>query len=310
MLQKSPDLFESVGETIIVGSQGLDTKLEDWEKLFVYAESIAPDLLSLQELLEEKRVVSMLGLVIDDQTIANIKITTNFANQFISDLPQISPALLQALGFGERQHYIVIQQNNYELRPTGGYIGSFAEFWLENGALKDFHIDAIGVPNGQIKGYVQEPEPIRKYLHQGQTPGWSLRDSNWDPDFPESVVAMEWFFYEGGISDIDGFVAINLLPVIDMVEALGSINLSDYDEVVTADNFYEVTQRESSFNFFAGSTQKRNYFNHLVEQLGFRLEQASLPELLSMSAAVIKNLEEKQILLQHNNEQLTQYLRR
>ena len=67
-----------------------------------------------------------------------------------------------------------------ELRPTGGFIGSYAIMTFDKGRLAEIVVNDVYTADGQLKGHVDPPEPIRKYLGEG---GWFLRDSNWDPDF-------------------------------------------------------------------------------------------------------------------------------
>jgi len=212
------------------------------------------------------------------------------ANEAILNLPTL-------LGFTTTRHYVVLFQNNMELRPTGGFLGSYAEIWMKEGKISDIRIQDIYVPDGQIKGYVKEPEPIKKYLFNEEHPGWRLRDSNWSPDFPEAVKAVNWFFKEGGLESIDGMVAINLLPIIHILKVTGDISLSDYGGlVISADSFYQEAQRHAEENFFPGSTQKGNFLSNVGKQLLYTLTSRAelMPRLLPI---LFTNFREKQIFI-------------
>ncbi len=201
------------------------------------------------------------------------------------------------LGLTTPRHYVVLFQNNMELRPTGGFLGSYAEMWMKEGKIADITIQDIYVPDGQIKGYVKEPEPIKKYLFNEEHPGWRLRDSNWSPDFPEAVKAINWFFKEGGLKSIDGMVAINLVPITDILTVTGNITLADYGGlVISTDSFYQEAQRHAEENFFPGSTQKGNFLSNVGKQLLYTLTSRTelIPQLLP---ALITNLREKHILM-------------
>jgi hypothetical protein len=168
--------------------------------------------------------------------------------------------LPQLLGMQGKRHYIVLLQNNMELRPTGGFMGSYADIWFEQGIMSSFQIQDIYVPDGQIKGYVKEPEAIRQYLFNDNHPGWRLRDANWNPDFPETVKTLSWFFQEGNVLPADGFIAINLIPLVDVLQVTGPLHLVDYPDVLlTHDTFYQEAQTHAETDFFPGSTQKRDF---------------------------------------------------
>ena len=61
--------------------------------------------------------------------------------------------------------------------------------------------------DGQLKGHVDPPAPMRDLLGQEH---WYLRDSNWDPDFKESAARAAWFYEKEGGVPVDGVIAINV----------------------------------------------------------------------------------------------------
>lgn len=210
------------------------------------------------------------------------------ADEVVTHLPYL-------LGMDSKRHYLVLFQNNMELRPTGGFMGSFGEIWLDKGKLS-LQIQDIYVPDGQIKGYVEEPGPIRKYLFNNNHPGWRLRDANWHPDFPKATEAISWFMGEGGLDPFDGYVAINLFLISDMLHVTGPMNLIDYDLTVSPDNFYLEAQKHAEMGFFPGSTQKGDFLRTVGFSLLTYIQQQ--PKLLAkMLPILIKQLEEKHLMV-------------
>lgn len=94
-----------------------------------------------------------------------------------------------------------------ELRSTGGFIGSFAVLSFENGKLYDMPIYDVYDADGQLKGHVEPPKPIKNILGEAN---WYLRDSNFDPDFPTSARRAEWFMKKTLNLDLDGTIAVNV----------------------------------------------------------------------------------------------------
>src|SRR3989344_6988876 len=57
----------------------------------------------------------------------------------------------------DNKTYIVLLQNNRELRPSGGFMGSYARFKVQGSGLKEFTVQDIYVPDGQIAGHIDPP---------------------------------------------------------------------------------------------------------------------------------------------------------
>ena len=112
--------------------------------------------------------------------------------------------------------YVVLLQNNTELRATGGFMGSYARLRFRNGTLQNTKFEDIYEPDGQLYGYVKPPAPLDLAFDHGS---WKLRDSNWDPDFRVSAPQIAWFFGQGG-EVVDGLVALNLTTVLKVLEVL------------------------------------------------------------------------------------------
>lgn len=228
------------------------------------------------------------------EKLDNHLLQITFLNSHAPDLIDTLPDLL---GMYEPKKYIVLLQNNMELRPTGGFMGSYAQIILDKGSLTQLIIQDIYEPDGQISGYVEEPEPIKQYLFAGDHPGWRLRDSNWDPDFPRASRVIEWFFNQGNIQDINGIIAVNLDLAYEIIRVLGPIYLSDYDLTIDADNFYQHAQFHAEHDFFPGSTQKRDFLGSIIRQIILITSQDPERISLDLMRVTLQQLNQNQILI-------------
>ncbi|MFZ5845527.1 MAG: DUF4012 domain-containing protein [Patescibacteria group bacterium] len=167
-------------------------------------------------------------------------------------------------GFREKQIYLVLLQNDAELRPTGGFIGSLALVTLEEGRVSDLNIQDVYAVDGQLKGHVDPPGPIREILGQEH---WYLRDSNWDPDFRESAARAAWFFEKETGIRVDGVIGINSRLIIELLKATGPLELADYNDRVSSENFFGKSLFYTQTDFFPGSTQKKDFLGSLASAL-------------------------------------------
>ena len=206
----------------------------------------------------------------------------------------ISGNLDDILGSKEKRTYLVLFQNNMELRPTGGFIGSFALVSFEEGRMTDINVQDVYSADGQLKGHVEPPGPIKQYLGEG---GWYLRDANWDSDFPSSANKIEWFLEKEINQKVDGVFAIDLEIVKELIKVTGPLYLSDYNKTIDYKNIYEVTQFAVEDNFFPGSRNKSNYLTALSRELINTLVKNENVNNLKIAKVFINGLEERHVQL-------------
>ncbi len=257
----------------------------------------------------------LMGRVLHNQPTPNLTQIEQNLSRAVKLLPPVPmvvavktmlPVLPVVLGEGGTKEYLVLLQNNMELRPTGGFLGSYARVKFEGGFLAKLAVEDIYTPDGQLPGYVEPPLPIKKHLNSN---GWFLRDSNWEADFTRSAPVIEWFFEHGKETAIDGMVAINLNVVRDMLAAVGPMYLPDYRETVTAENLFAKAQARSEVEFFPGSTQKKDFLGQVATLLFEAIKEARFKTQVKLGEAIYHNLETKQILVWIKDDRVRSGLR-
>jgi hypothetical protein len=112
------------------------------------------------------------------------------------------------------------------MRPTGGFIGSYALIDVKHGYLEKMEThdvyDLYGLGNTQI----DPPEDFKLF-----TGNWRFRDSNYSPDFSLSAKKAMWFLEaESGVS-VDTVIAINQGLLRDMLAITGPIQVGDFGKL-------------------------------------------------------------------------------
>ncbi len=205
-----------------------------------------------------------------------------------SDLPGL-------LGFDGPKRYLILFQNNNELRPTGGFIGSYAFLYLNEGKIEELNIDDIYNPDGQIDVRnirVTPPKPIGDFLIEDRM---YIRNANWDPDLPRSASAIKDLFFRLDGENIDGVLAVDLHLVKQLLEVTGPVYLATYNEDIGADNLYERTQHHSSYNYEEGSDQKRQFLTVLGSKLLETLFSLDQSKTLDFFGAINRSLRERHL---------------
>lgn len=138
---------------------------------------------------------------------------------FREQLPALQDGIAQAipastiippiLGYPAQQNYLFLLQNNTELRPTGGFIGTYGVIKVKDGEIASFATDNVYNLDDRAKSlYVKPPAPLTKYSRVNR---WLFRDSNWSPDFPTAAQeALSFYRREGGPErSLNGVIAID-----------------------------------------------------------------------------------------------------
>ena len=150
---------------------------------------------------------------------------------------QAAPALL---GADEPRTYLILAQNNDELRATGGFISAVGVVRFENGRIADLKLtDSYAVDN-LAQPHPLPPEPLSEWMGAQIL---LLRDSNWSPDYPASAeIARAIYAQDQGVFT-DGVIALDMEAVRLLVEALGPLSVAGFEGPVTADNVLDYMKR-------------------------------------------------------------------
>lgn len=146
--------------------------------------------------------------------------------QLIESLPlknQDFNDLYYLLGDSQPLNYLIWFQNKAESRATGGFIGSYARFVMNNGRINEFKIEDIYL----LDDSYHEPAPL---LASSLVPesSLSLRDTNYSPDFVKSAEVFNSFYQKSGGDSIDVLIAIDNELVEEFFQDVHSLYLEDY----------------------------------------------------------------------------------
>jgi len=123
-------------------------------------------------------------------------------------------------GYGSRR-YLLVFQNEAELRPTGGFIGSFAVLEVKNGEIISLDIPPGGSYDlqGQLSVWVEPHAPLQLSKKRGE-----FQYANWFPDFKTSAEKMLWFYRHSRSVTLDGVIAVNSSVLKRLITLVGPIS--------------------------------------------------------------------------------------
>jgi len=154
----------------------------------------------------------------------------NLSQSALSAVTEFRPVIEQipvmAGGRGERLKYLVLFQNDNELRPTGGFLTAFSTIYIEDGKVTPETSDDIYALDAKYRSRLPIPEALGRYLTTEKY--WNLRDMNISPDFK---VSMEQFlpnYMKVGDKNIDGIITVDTEVLKQLLEVLGPVQVPGY----------------------------------------------------------------------------------
>jgi len=161
-----------------------------------------------------------------ESLILRVKGTMDEVVTVVTRIQPVLEVLPIMAGVEEQQRYLVLFQNDAELRPTGGFMTAYAIMTVDRGRIIAERSVDIYELDAKFRKRLEPPEPIKKYL---EVNSWYLRDMNFSPDFAESMKMFLSYYRElPGEAEIDGVIAIDTKVLKDLVAILGPLEVSEF----------------------------------------------------------------------------------
>jgi hypothetical protein len=183
--------------------------------------------------------------------------------------------VLSYLTSGDRR-LLVLSQDGAEIRPTGGFVGSY------------------GLIDIGPRGFKLEKYADIYTLPYGRGHGSAFQSANQSIDFPSSARAILAVWRGFRQPPVDGVIAIDTVSVQDMLSATGPIQVPGYGEAFTSENLLvrllylvEVVQ--------GGQPTRKNVLAALATQLIDRVLGASPGVMADSALAYEKSADAKHI---------------
>jgi hypothetical protein len=205
------------------------------------------------------------------------------------------PELLGAEG---PRTYLILVQNEDELRATGGFISGVAEATVDDGQLRALQYEDSYAIDDFSQPYPGPPGPLQEYMLAEL---WVLRDSNWSPDFPTSAEKAIELYRISRRVEIDGVVALDQEAIRLFVGAIGPLQVETAPEPVEGGNVIRLARQAWSPLKTAdrASWRHRKDFMGVVVDAAVRRAEAGVDRqrLLELARAARQALHQKHLLI-------------
>ena len=212
-------------------------------------------------------------------------------NQVVKTLESIElhfPAILKLLGDEAPHRYLVIFQNNAEIRSSGGFIGSYAILDINKGVIENMQIEDVYHLDDPYKGVIEPPDDLLAL-----TSNWRFRDANYSPDFFYSGAKLAWMLEKEGGPAVDTVIALNQSSLKDFLEITGPLQVGDLKNLINADNYNEILTYIIEAKIW-GREDPKHVLKVLVPE--FKKELFKKENVSSIMSVLYKSVQQKMVL--------------
>lgn len=223
-------------------------------------------------------------------------------------LIRIAPDLLGAAKAGP-QTYLLLLQNEDELRPTGGYLTAAGPVVVRDGKIISMKIESSELIDNFVKPYPIPPWQFEEFMNIEML---LFRDSNWFTDFPTTASWAEYFYSYSRAASTEGTIAMDMHVIVRLLETLGPIRVEGVNYFITDQNVlnYLRSAEEAPPQGVTGRWNRKQFINDLATPLLNKALEARGQTWTRLFPVLIELLDEKHIVLQFDNEEAAAFLER
>ncbi|MBP6976050.1 DUF4012 domain-containing protein [Candidatus Dojkabacteria bacterium] len=222
-------------------------------------------------------------------------------NDTVKPLEKVSQFLPEILGLDERKRYLILLQDNGEIRSTGGWLSSYAVVAIEDGQIRELFVDDIYNAQAllKLKGETyRSPYSLTEAL---PSVPFSFPLVNWNPNMDRVLLSSEQFVYdlEKGNS-LDGVITVDLVFIQKILDKWGGVQVPGESDLVTSANLYQ-----NIFETYSGEKaediRKSTFLTDFFDAVVTKIFSSKLTTNTDLYSAISESINEKHILFTFKN---------
>lgn len=215
-------------------------------------------------------------------------------NGHLSRAKQFLDGAISILESGPPRHILIVFQNSSEIRPTGGFWGSFADARISDGRVEAITVYDINELDRTDSRKIVPPKPLQAVVSR-----WRAADANWFFSYPDSARKFSEFASASALfgeasTTVDAVVAVSPRLVGDILALTGPVEVSS-GTTITGENFLPSIQEEVQEGQARKSQEPKQILKKLLPALLDRI--GALPDREKIFAHVPEWIEKKDIMV-------------
>lgn len=227
---------------------------------------------------------------------AQIEGAEDFLNEFVPWLATSTP-----------HHVLILLQNPSEIRPAGGFLGSYADVTLAGGNITNISVHDVADVDAAFAKNIVPPEPL-----QAEVTRWRPADANWFFDFPTSASKTAEFFEESGLyagststpsTTFDTVIAVSPQVISDLLTLTGPVTVPGQSTAFASSTFLVQIQKivqagqAKSQTGVQTATYPKKVLGELASAISANLASSTPDEQQQLMAMALNWVTEKDVML-------------
>jgi hypothetical protein len=216
------------------------------------------------------------------------------------------PGVLGASSEGPKT-YLLLAQNEDELRPTGGFITAASSLLIQDGQILSLTFQNSADFDNWNRPYPAAPWQLQQYMN---SPVLIFRDANWFTDYRTAALYAEYLYSYANNHSVDGVIAFDQQMLVEILQVTGPVELEGEQHPIDATNVIEFMRAEKTptpEDLASGTWNNKAFINKITTALIQKIFAGDIP-FEGLSALVVKALGEHHLMLQLDNPDLTSFL--
>jgi hypothetical protein len=196
--------------------------------------------------------------------------------------------------------YLLLVQNEDELRPTGGFISAASLVRLEDGNFGNMSFVNSGDLDNLDMIYPATPWQLAEYMN---SPILIFRDANWHTNYPTTAAYAKHLYSYVDDQPINGVIAFDQQVLVELLRATGPITLPNAPYPIDAGNivgYMRESKTPTAEESAAPNWNNKEFLNDITRALLDKVLSGEMPWEL-VSTVFVQMLNERHILIQTDN---------
>lgn len=199
---------------------------------------------------------------------------------------------------GKQKTFLVLFQNNLEIRPGGGYLGSFGIVKAKDRKIISIETHDLSNFDSKVPNNIKPPYPLEETL---KIRSWKLRDSNFSPDFEENAKkAIEFYELGKGEEKFDGVIGVTSNVLTSLLKITGPISIDGYPGTYDSENAIISLEYQVEKGFVDQGIERedrKDIMNDLFKEIIHRIFDLNTAQKLDLFQILMEDLSKKDIQL-------------
>ncbi len=226
----------------------------------------------------------------------------------ILSMARLAPRLMGAVGNGP-QTYLIMLQNEDEIRPTGGFLTAIGRMVLVDGKLSELSFESSELVDDITKPYPRAPWQLDKYMMSEML---LLRDSNWFADFPTTVEWVRFLYAYSRPQTINGVFTLDQHVIVELLRQVGPVQVDGVAEMITVENVQAymrlAKEQKPPQGVSAAGWDRKQFISRLADPLVKKLINGDSHSWQKVAGTLIQLLDEKHILIHMDDPEMKSLL--